>query len=279
MGRNFSRIMPAIQSRKVIAAVALTAVTVAVIGVVLLTLTPIGCGPTNALGMKSTGNRCAKPLAAVSAVPSANPGQSPQYSSPGITPYSPPASAPYNPPYSPPASGPFPPDNGPASAAYPPFYPPGSGSGGFIPARSLSCRLPVYAGGSGSGGFIVFPGGTFIADPASAVSLPPGAPTPQPMMGQQGYLSYDRAFSKWLPVPYSWVSPDGSRYAFSTSNSVWVQNVADSAKVLLGEGQPWVIVAYLSEGVYAAPPNAAGLWLLPVSTAPRQIANTGYRPG
>jgi hypothetical protein len=274
---------------KLVAAVALTVLTIAVIGVVLLTLTPIGCGPSNALGMKSNSNRCAKPVAAQSPYPSAKPGQSPQYSSPGITPYSPPASSPYNPPYSPPASGPyyppasgpFFPDGRPASSAYPPFVPPTS-SGGFNPGLSLNCRLPVYVGQSGSGGFIVFPGGSFIADPASAVSLPAGAPSPSPpMMGPgygQGYsgLSYDRAFSKWLPVPMSWVAPDGSKYAFGSSNSIWVQNVADGTHVLLGEGQPWAIVAFLSEGVYASAPTSAGLWLLPLSGAPRQVATTGY---
>jgi hypothetical protein len=94
--------------------------------------------------------------------------------------------------------------------------------------------------------------------------------------GYYGSLSYDRAFSKWLPVPMNWVSPDGTRYAFATSNSVWVQNVADSAHVLLGEGQPWVVVAFLADGVYATAPNAAGLWLLSLSGAPRQITTTGY---
>lgn len=149
----------------------------------------------------------------------------------------------------------------------------------MIPALNLNCRLPVYAGQSGSGGFIVFPGGTFVADPSSAVSLPAGAPAPPPMgMGQQWYggLSYDKAFSKWLPVPITWVSPDGSRYALPSTNSVWVQNVADGTHVLLGEGQQWLISAFLSDGVYAAPVNSAGLWLLPISGPPRQIATTGY---
>lgn len=252
---------------------ALTALTVAVIGVVVVTLTPMGCGPTHALGMKAKGDRCANRAAAESPFPSAKPGYVPP-------PYSPPA---YSPPPSPPppTSSPSPPDSGPNSGAYPPYFPPSSPGGVFTPALSLSCRLPVYAGGSGSGGFIVFPGGTFTADPASAVSLPAGAPTPAPMgMGQMGYygsLSYDRAFSKWLPVPLTWVSPDGSRYAFPAGNSIWVQNVADSGHVVLGDGQQlWVIVAFLSDGVYVSGPNSPGLWLLPLAGAPRQIATTGF---
>jgi hypothetical protein len=257
------------QLRKVIAAVAITVLTMAVIGVLVVTLTPLGCGPGNAIGMKSVSGRCAKP---VGARPS-------PYPSPiQWTPY--PFRPLPDPSYTPPASAPVPPDSRPASAAYPPFFPASSASGTFTPATSLNCRLPVYAGQSGSGGFIVFPGSTFIPDPASGVSLPAGAPAPAPSgpgYGQgYGGMSYDRAFAKWLPVPLNWVSPDGSKYAFASSNSVWVQNVADSAHVLLGEGQPWSVVAFLSDGVYASAPGSAGLWLLPLSGAPKQIATTGY---
>jgi hypothetical protein len=55
-----------------------------------------------------------------------------------------------------------------------------------------------------------------------------------------------------------------------------VQNVADSTHVLLGDGQPWFVIAFLSDGVYATNPNSAGLWLLPLSGTPRHIATTGY---
>jgi hypothetical protein len=282
--------MRSLRSKKVIAAVALTALTIAVIGVVLLTLTPIGCEPGNAIGLKSTSNRCpplvaAKPSPFYSPYPSAKPGWQPN-----PPPYSPPASEPYNPPTPPPprpTGTPIPPENGPASAAYPPFFPAATSSGVFTPALPLNCRLPIYVGQNGSGGFIVFPGSTYIADPASGVSLPTPAVTPPP--GYPGYgpgygygqpyggMSYVKAFSKWVPVPMSWVSPDGAKYAFPTANSIWVQNVADSAHVLLGEGQQWTVIAFQSEGVYATnPPNSAGLWLLPLSGAPRQIATTGY---
>ena len=252
---------------------ALTALTLAVIGVVVVTMTPMGCGPTHALGMTAKGDRCANRAAAETPFPKAKPG----YVAP---PYTPPPFTPYSPPPSPPP--PTPPENGPNPSAYPPYFPPSSPGGTFTPALSLSCRLPVYAGGSGSGGFIQFPAGTFVADPASAVSLPAGAPTPPPMgMGQMSYygsLSYVSAFSKWLPVPLTWVSPDGSRYAFPSGSSIWVQNVADSGHVVLGDGQQqWAIVGFLSDGVYAsAGPNSPGLWLLPLAGPPRQIATTGF---
>src|ERR1700682_912446 len=289
MGSSFSALMRNLGSKKVVAAVALTALTIAVIGVVLLTLTPIGCGPGNAIGMKSITTRRPTPVPAMpspfsSPSPSANPGYT--YTPP---PYSPPASEPYVQP-SPtprPTGTPIPPDSGPASNAYPPFFPAATSSGTFTPALPLNCRLPIFVGQNGSGGFIAFPGSTYIADPASGGSLPTPAVTPPP--GYPGYgpgygygqpyggMSYVKAFSKWVPVQMSWVSPDGSKYAFPTANSIWVQNVADSGHVLLGEGQQWNVIAFLAEGVYAtSPPSSAGLWLLPLSGAPRQIATTGF---
>jgi len=272
-----------LRSTKVLASVLVGVLTLAVIGVVLVTMTPLGCG----VGLKTLSNRCATYVASTipspSPFPSAKPGAPPPYTPPASAPYQPPASAPYYPPasapYYPPASGPIPPDGGPASAAYPPFYPPSSGPSGtdFVPALSLSCRLPVYAGPPGSGGFIVFPGGTFVADPTSSVSLPAGAPSPAPGYGYGlTGLTYDGAFSKWLPVPRAWVSPDGSRYAYTSGNSLYVQDVNDATNTALDTTHAWTIVAVLADGVYASVTNTPGLWLLPYSGSPHQIASTGF---
>jgi hypothetical protein len=89
-------------------------------------------------------------------------------------------------------------------------------------------------------------------------------------------LSYDRAFSRWLPVPASWVSPDGSRYAFTGSDGVYVVNVGNGTQTELGEGHSWYIITVQNQGVYAGNPGIAGLWLLPFSGSPRQITTTGY---
>jgi hypothetical protein len=140
----------------------------------------------------------------------------------------------------------------------------------------------VYAGPPGSGGFIVFPGGSFIADASSGVNLPspsPGSPSPPPgPIYGPGYtgITYDIAFHKWLPVPWLWVTPDGSRYAYTSANSIYVHNVADNTQVELGDGKVWSIVSAQPEGVYADNPNVAGLWLLPYSGAARQITTSGY---
>jgi hypothetical protein len=146
----------------------------------------------------------------------------------------------------------------------------------------MNCRLPVYVGPPGSGGFIVFPEGAYIGDPKSAVTMPspsPGSPSPAPGYGQ-GYsgLSYDRAYSRWLPVPYAQVSPDGSRYAHTSPDSIYVENVATGATIELGEGHAWAIIGVQNDGVYAIIVNEPGFWLLPYSGASKQITAAGYWP-
>ena len=279
--------MRMLRSRQVVASVLVTLVTAAVIGVVLVAITPIGCGPAHALGLKSITNRCLKSGPVANRTTPSPTGS--YYVTPGATssPYYPPVSAP-QPPYDPGASAvptpPYDPSLSAATPPYPPFTPPSSDSeGNLVPPVALNCRLPVYVGPPGSGGFVVFPGGTFIADPRSGVTLPspsPGGPSPAPAgpgygPGYSG-LSWDRAYSKWLPVPWAYVTPDGSRYAYASSNSIYVQNVADGTEVELGEGKAWSIVGVQAEGVYGTNPNVAGLWLLPYSSPPRQITASGY---
>jgi hypothetical protein len=155
-------------------------------------------------------------------------------------------------------------------------------------AAILACRIPVSGGQSGSGGFIVFPGGQFVADPASNVVIP-GVPTPSPQ-GRYGYypgnffgLTYDQAYAQWLPVPRQFVSPDGSRYVYPSPDSVYVLSVTGGPTLELGAGQglAWNVLDVENEGVYATPQAnsnvvPAGLWLLPFSGASRQVVTTGY---
>jgi hypothetical protein len=282
------------RSRQILAGVLVSVVTLAVIGVVLVAMTPVGCGPANAMGIKSIANRCkTQPVAALR-----SPTPSPfVFPTPIPPPYTPPASAPYNPPasppYYPPASAPFYP---PSTPAYPPFYPPVSGAGGgpVIPPIQLTCTLPVFAGPPGSGGFITFPNGGFTPDPKSGVTLPspsPGSASPSPQIGGPGPgygygypgLSWDLAQKKWLPVPYTWVTPDGSKYAYTAPDSIYVEDVAGNTQVELGEGKSWQIIGVLADGVYAMNTTnnglVAGLWVLPYSSPARQITTTGYWQG
>jgi hypothetical protein len=280
-------LIAAMFARRVLAGVVVSAITLVLIGGVVLTLTSAGCGPAKALHLKSIENHCAVLTAAArpsSPIPTPSPHATPTTQpTPPVqptdsNPFPVPATGPY-PPYNPGASNgnPYqPPDSG----SYPPFYPPGSGSG--APATyALTCSLPVFAGGPGSGGFITFPGGNFVADPKSGVTVPspsPGSPSPPPQMGGPGYfgLSYDRVHSRWLPVPRTQVTPDGSRYAYTAPDSIYVQDAADAGQVELGKGHAWAIVSVEATGVYATYPNVAGLWFLPFSGPATQIATNVY---
>lgn len=149
-------------------------------------------------------------------------------------------------------------------------------------AAEAACKLPVAGGDgpidgvashgtAGHGGFVVFPGGTFTADPAS--------------LG-----SYDLARAKWLPVLRDWVSPDGQHYAYTlnqpgggpVAGNVHIVDVATRADHVFPLPAPSNVVSYEPEGVYVtrvvpnsgAPP--AGLTLVdPATGAFHQIAADG----
>ena len=254
------------------------AVAVSVVSLLLLTsaitiTTPLRCGPARALGLTNIASGCVTVGAVLSGRPLAiNP-----------SPTSPHAIGTEPPPTGNPASGPYPPQGNGTSPGgpYPAFYAPAS-NGSVITPLPLDCRLPVYAGPPGSGGFVVFPGGSFIPDQSSSVTVPATSPTPPPVGGPgPGYgqpygLSYDRQLSRWLPVQPSQVSPDGARYAYAGTNGIYVVNVASGTQSELGEGQNWTIVAVQTDAVYAGDPQAGGLWVLPFSGTPRQITKVGY---
>jgi hypothetical protein len=147
----------------------------------------------------------------------------------------------------------------------------------------LSCKLPVASGDApldgnpghgtpGHGGFVQFPSGTFTSDPAS--------------LG-----TYDRAQSKWLPVPRAWVAPDGSRYAYSVNpvgtsgpvtGTIHVVDVASGADHPIVVPSTSNVLSYESEGIYvvhvvpSSGAPSAGLGLLdPASGSFKQITASG----
>lgn len=72
-------------------------------------------------------------------------------------------------------------------------------------------------------GFVSYPSGTFTADPSAAITPDPSRPgfahtVALPVLtgiSGNGSETYDWRFSRWLPVPYELVSPDGSKYTYS----------------------------------------------------------------
>jgi hypothetical protein len=134
---------------------------------------------------------------------------------------------------------------------------------------AFSCRLPFYAvHGKITDWFIAFPSGAVSVDPVASDGK-----------------YFDMAFSRWLPVPRSSVSPDGAGYAYiDTTGSDFVLHVVavGSGKetlvhlsTQLFNGQPSVL-DYSSDGIYLI--NGfehllAGLWLVdPASGSVRQVS-------
>jgi hypothetical protein len=261
---GLSRIIVWFRRRPIIAAIVLSAITLALIGGIVVRATLL-----RPVAVRSSPTPSGIPtITAIGNTASFSP---PLFHTPSVPPAPTPASA-----------GAFPPVGFPATGSYPPFYPPAT-AGSTYTIPSLNCRLPVYAGGPGSGGFIVFPGGTFVADPTSNVALPspsPGTASPSPTA--PGYqpstpgLSYDRQLMHWLPVPDRWVSPDGGHYAYAVSDGIYVVNVASSTQSEVGPGQAWEIVGVENDGVYAGKQNQAGLWLLSFAGASKQVSTVGY---
>lgn len=147
---------------------------------------------------------------------------------------------------------------------------------------SLKCRIAISSGQPGSGGFVTFPGAIFAADPSSNVQ------------SAFGYgLMFDRAFSRWLPVPRSWVSPDGTRYVYWDPRAGSLEAVSLNSSGLTALGPKpggaasaarvssalWQPVEALEAGVYAiaAGPPSPGLWLFPWSgSGEQQVIGTGF---
>lgn len=144
-----------------------------------------------------------------------------------------------------------------------------------LAAVGFSCRLPVASsdaplngnaakGSRGKGGFITFPDATFKRDP-------------------QSLGTYDAAASKWLPVPYTWMAPDGSAYAYADGETVYVVNARSGTGRSLRLSYPVIVVGYDTAGVYLveliahsdAKPH--GLDLLDPSTGAYTRLNPGHQ--
>jgi len=174
------------------------------------------------------------------------------------------------------------------------------------PAGSLPphCKLPLIESYS-LGGFLVFPEGTYTADPLSyetydfATKNLRTAPEPA-FHGPQDYSMnqpvFDARSSRWVPVARTAVSPDGSRYVYSqyqypsnasatslpapTGSLIRVVAIATGEDRVIYQGPPYDVVGWTPEGIYlrrvctdADCRSGGGLWSLdPGGGVPQQVA-------
>jgi hypothetical protein len=154
--------------------------------------------------------------------------------------------------------------------------------GSLAPATTLPCLFPIDKG-KGGGAFVdigltpppPLTGVTVTDDPASRVTLPNGEP--------RSGLSYDWQLKRWLPIPYKWISPDGSRYAYTDSQSrVHLVGVKDGSDRVLASGATWGLYAFGADGIYAGQrdltkqPSLIGLWRIPtVRGSPQKLTADG----
>ena len=114
---------------------------------------------------------------------------------------------------------------------------------------AFSCRLPINSPDN-QGAFVSFPAGVVTFDPQG-----------KGVAGSWG-LYYDRAFSRWLPVPRQNVSADGKHYAYGVPGADQTQvakmHVVDVTtgvdRVFATPGTDWFVpfgvLDYASEGIY-----------------------------
>jgi hypothetical protein len=129
----------------------------------------------------------------------------------------------------------------------------------------FSCRLPVSTPDQRAA-FISFPSATISFDSAG-----------------NGGLYFDRAFSKWLPVDRSGISPDGTHYAMLASDEqgqplLHVVEVASRKEQVfkLDNSGPWAgVMDYSTSGIYltqAFEHILPGIWLFDPRTGSVHIA-------
>jgi hypothetical protein len=151
-----------------------------------------------------------------------------------------------------------------------------------LTGTGLSCRLPISTP-DGQGAFISFPAATVSFDPAGKG------------LQARGGAYYDRAYSRWLPVPRQAVSPDGKHYAYTEAASdqtkapkIHVVDVTTGGDRGLNTPSthwfiPYGVIEYSSDGIYLVQAYESpefGLWLLNPSTGTMQaVANLQYIEG
>jgi len=106
------------------------------------------------------------------------------------------------------------------------------------------------------------------------VALPGGTPG---QIGANPGLTYDLATGTWVPVPYHWLAPGGSLYAYEGySNSIIrAVNVVDGSNAAVVTGGGWLLMTTADDGVYVTKSDAPGAWFIPFGGQPRLVIDHG----
>src|SRR5713226_5170444 len=117
------------------------------------------------------------------------------------------------------------------------------------PAATGTCRVPIADISEAKGWFITIPGGSRQDDSASVVALPGGTPG---QIGANPGLTYDLATGTWVPVPFQWLAPGGSLYAYEgfSSDVIRAVNVVDGSIAAAVSGGGWLLMTMADNGMY-----------------------------
>jgi len=142
------------------------------------------------------------------------------------------------------------------------------------PLTTGACRVPIADISEAKGWFITIPGGSRQDDPASVVALPGGTPG---QIGANPGLIYDHSTDTWVPVPYNWLAPGGSLYAYEgySNGIIRAVNVVDGSSGTVVTGGGWLLMTTADDGVYVTKSDAPGVWFIPFGGDPRVVIDHG----
>ena len=135
------------------------------------------------------------------------------------------------------------------------------------------CRLPYADFSEATGGFIDYPTGQRHADAAATVALPGNTPG---QIGVNPGLTYIASVGKWFPVPYEWVAPGGSFYAYADSSGIIraVTTSDNSVRVLTNDGG-WSILGTSDTEIFLGRNDRPGVWVIVTWATPVPILDRG----
>jgi hypothetical protein len=164
--------------------------------------------------------------------------------------------------------------------AWPPYeYPASAPFPATLYGTAPSCWLPVSGNlGAYWGEMVELPNTYPVGDVTARPTLPP-VPAGYGAVIQSDFgMSYDWAFRSWLPVPWSWVTPDGKRYAYSYPGipGILIADVGSNTATVIARDRDWSILDVEQTGIYATVPQSPGLWLVTFAGTASEVTASGF---